>query len=204
MGFSKAQLKKDIKKVFEDMQSDDDFAEGLAKACKDFGESGEVTTTDAGTVSSGVFAGSGSGGLTLSDSLMAEPIKTCCATMKTITTGGDELLATAIGTGILAMTSVGTVNTDVTGVTTSPQGSPVPPSSGKAKGTITCQNADLISSLIQCFKDMKDNAFNEGFDGDDYFAGEMADYVNDYFTAGVIATSGQGALSGTTGAGSIS
>jgi hypothetical protein len=146
----------------------------------------------------------GSGGLTLSDSLMAEPIKTCCATMKTITTGGDELLATAIGTGILAMTSAGTVNTDVTGVTTSPQGSPVPPSSGKAKGTITCQNADLISSLIQCFKDMKDNAFDEGFDGDDYFAGEMADYVNDYFTAGVIATSGQGALSGTTGAGSIS
>lgn len=204
MGFNKDQLKKNIKKVFEDMQNDNDFAEGLAKACKDFGESGEITTTDAGTVSSGVFAGSGNGGLTLSDSLMTDPIKTCCTTMKTITTGGDELLATAIGTGILAMTSAGTVNTDVTGVTTSPQGSPVPPSSGKAKGTITCQNADLISSLIQCFKDMKDKAFDEGFDGDDYFAGEMADYVNNYFTTGVIATSGQGTLSGTVGTGFIS
>lgn len=204
MSFNKAQLKKDIKNVFEDMQNDSDFAEGLAKACKDFGESGEIITTDTGTVSSGVFAGSGSGNLTLSDSLMSEPIKTCCATMRTITTGGDELLANAIGSGILAMTSAGVVNTDVTGITTSPEGSIVPPSSGNAIGTITCQNTTLISNLIECFKNMRDKAFTEDFDGDDYFAKELADYINTYFTSGIIATRGQGEISGAIGSGSIS
>ena len=127
MGFDKSQLKKDLKKAFNDMKSDSDFAEKLSKACKDFGESGEVTTTDAGTVSSGVFAGSGSGSLSLSDSLMSSPIKACCELMKSLTSGGDAKLAEAIGAGILAMTSAGTVTTNVSGVTTSPQGSPVPP-----------------------------------------------------------------------------
>lgn len=204
MGFDKSQLKKDLKKAFNDMKSDSDFAEKLSKACKDFGESGEVTTTDAGTVSSGVFAGSGSGSLSLSDSLMSSPIKACCELMKSLTSGGDAKLAEAIGAGILAMTSAGTVTTNVSGVTTSPQGSPVPPSSGTAKGTITCTNADLIKGLKDCFQDMKGRAFEKGFDGDDYFAGELSDLVNDYFTAGAIVTSGQGALSGTAGSGAIS
>jgi hypothetical protein len=204
MGFDKSRLKKDLKKAFKDMESDSDFAEKLSKACKNFGESGEVTTTDAGTVSSGVLAGSGSGSLSLSDSLMSSPIKTCCTQMRSLTSGGDVKLAEAIGAGILAMTSAGIVSTDVSGVTTSPQGSPVPPSSGTAKGTIACTNADLIKGLKDCFQDMKDRAFEKGFDGDDYFAGELSDLVNDYFTAGVIATSGQGALSGTAGSGTIS
>jgi hypothetical protein len=51
---------------------------------------------------------------------------------------------------------------------------------------------------------MKDRAFEKGFDGDDYFAEKLSDLVNDYFTAGSIATSGQGALSGTAGSGTIS
>lgn len=205
MAFNESKLKTDIQKVFRDMQSDDDFCEGLASLCQEFGESGDIVTTDTGTVSSGVFSGSGSGGLTLSDSLMSEPLKTACIEMKKgEMQNGDDYLAEEIGKAIKAMTDSGEVNTDVTGVTTSPQGQTVPPSSGKAKGTITCSNADLIQGLKDCFASMKSRYAEESFDGDEYFASELASLVHSYFTAGVIATSGQGELNGTTGTGSIS
>lgn len=204
MAFNKSKLKSDILSVFTTMQSDSDFATGLAKSCKDFGESGKVTTTDTGTVSSGVFSGSGSGSLSLDSSLMSSPVLTCCNALRNTQSGGDTLLAQAIGAGILAMTTAGTVETDVTGVTTSPAGSAVPPSSGKAKGKITCSNASLIEGLQNCFTDMKDRAFEEGFDGNDYMAQKIADNVYSYFKNGAITTAGQGALSGTVGSGSIS
>lgn len=206
MAFVESKLKNDLQFVFNAMknQNKDDvyFAEGLAKACKDFGESGDIVTTDGGTVSTGVFVGSGKGSLTLDDSLMANLIKTCCTQMKN-GQGDDTTLANAIGNGILAMTNAGEVNTNVTGVTTSPQGSPVPPSSGSAKGKIACVNTSLISGLIKCFKDMKDKYADEGFDGDALFAGQLASLVNSYFKQGVIATNGTGALSGSAGSGTI-
>lgn len=211
--FDKQQLEDDLNDVFSDMKTrahDDDFdgdkyfAEGIAKAVKDFGESGEVTTDDSGTVSSGKFEGSGEGSLSLTASDMSSPIKTECNKMKQ-GNGNDNSLAQAIGDGILAMTSrADVVSTNVTGVTTSPQGSTVPPSSGKAKGTITCDNTDLIQGLKDIFSDMKTKAHDEGFNGDEYFAEEFADLVYDYFTNGTIDTSGEGALEGTTGTGSIS
>lgn len=201
---NKSKLKSDIKKVFTDMTSDDDFANGLAKACKDFGESGSIVTTDGGTVSSGVFAGSGSGNITLTSSLMASPIKTCCVTMTSLTSGGDDLLATALGNGLLAMTNAGKVETTVTGSTTSSGGSQVAPYGGTAKGTISCSNTALIKALKDCFKDMKDRAFEKGFDGDDYFATKLSDNVYTYFTNGSVTTSGQEDLTGVTGLGTIS
>ena len=208
--FNKDTLESDLNAVFSGMKeagenaSDNDFAEGIADAVKAFGESGEVATSDGGTVSSGVFSGSGQGSLSLTASDMYNPIKTACNKMRQ-GQGNDNTLAQAIGDGILAMTSKeNVVATNVSGVTTSPQGSTVPPSSGTAKGTITCNNADLIQGLKDTFSDMKTKAHDEGFDGDEYFASNLADLVYDYFTAGTIETHGEGALSGTTGTGSIS
>lgn len=204
MAFNKQTLINDLKKVFSDMESNDDFANGIAKACKDFGESGTVVTVDVGAVSSGAFTGSGSGSLSLSDSLMSSPIITCCESMNNMIDGGDTLLANAIGNGLLAMTTAGSVKTNVVGTTISPTGSPVPPTSGTAEGKIVCQNAPVISALISCFKDMKDKAHNNGFSGDKHFAEKMADCVSAYFISGVITTNGQGALAGATGSGTIS
>ena len=208
--FNKNTLENDLNDVFSDMKeagenaSDDDFAEGIADAVKAFGESGDVATSDSGTVSSGYFEGGGEGSLSLTASAMYNPIKTACNKMRH-GQGNDDTLAQAIGDGILAMTSkANVVSTSVSGATTSPQGSPVPPSSGTAKGTITCNNTDLIQGLKNTFYDMKTKAHDEGFYGDEYFASNLADLVYDYFTAGTITTHGEGALSGTTGTGSIS
>lgn len=208
--FDKSQLEDDLNDVFSGMKeagenaSDDDFAEGIADAVKAFGESGDVATSDSGTVSSGYFEGGGEGSLSLTASAMHNPIKTACNKMRH-GQGNDNTLAQAIGDGILAMTSkANVVSTNVSGVTTSLQGSPVPPSSGTAKGTITCNNTDLIQGLKDTFSDMKTKAHDEGFDGDEYLASNLADLVYDYFTAGSIETHGEGALSGTTGTGSIS
>lgn len=206
MSFDVSQLKSDLYNAFQQMESDDDFADGLSKAIKDFGESGDITTVDAGQVSSGTFSGSGSGGLKLTDSLCSAPIKIACQSMLAMTEGGDTVLANAIGNGVQAMVSAGTVETDVVGTTIAPPptSAPVPPYSGKAKGTISCQNASLIAKLISVFSDMKSRYDEEGFDGDDYLADEMSKEVKSYFTSGIISTNGTGELSGTTGSGSIS
>lgn len=220
MAFNKTQLENDLKKVFSNMLdkkdkvTDDDFADGISKACKDFGESGSITTVDTGAVSGGAmtFVGKGSGSLSLNDTLMSTPIKTCCTTMQKLTEGGDSLLATAIGTGILAMTTAATVETDVSGTATNPTTGATTTMSGKAKGKIVCVNASLIQSLNSCFTNMYNKKFdksykdeyNPNFDGDAYFAKEMASAVHTYFTSGSITTSGTGTLLGTVGTGSIS
>lgn len=211
--FNKATLKSDLESVFSQMKQagenakDTDFANGIADACKSFGESGTITTSDGGTLSSGagVFAGSGTGSLSLTASFMSSPVITACNAMKSMTSGGDIKLAEAIGSGILAMTSQNdVVSTNVTGGTTNPAGSVVPPSSGSAKGTITCDNSDLIQGLKDAFTSMKNHANESGFDGDVFLASEMSDLIESYFKSGEINTEGSGALSGSSGAGSIS
>lgn len=205
MPFVSATLENDLKKVFKDMKdagedaSDDDFADGIAAACKAFGETGMVTTTDVGAVSAGAFTGAGTGTLKLDDSLMASPIKSACSSMKNMTEGGDNVLAAAIGNGLMAMTSAGEVNTNVTG-TVIPPNPPTPvPLAGTAKGTITCVPAPVISGLQAAYASMK--SMTDG--GDDFLASQMATLINAYFAAGIIATQGSGALAGSIGTGVI-
>lgn len=206
MALVKATLENDIKQVFKNMAdagenaSDDDFASGIAKACADFVESGLVTTVDAGTVTSGIFAGSGTGNVSVDTSVMENILITACSSMKSMTSGGDNVLASALANGFVAMTTAGTVDTDIVGVTTSPMGSVVPPSSGKGKGTITCQSAGILSSLNTAFSSMK--TMTAG--GDDIFASALASAIETSVKAGVIVINGQGALTGTTGSGTIS
>lgn len=209
MALVKSKLKQNLQNIFYKMREDSSkatdeyFSDEVAKACKSFGESGDIVTVDTGAVSSGSFIGSGSGSITLNSSLMASPILACCNLMKQ-GLGDDTTLANAIGNGVLAMTKAGQVDTDVVGVTTSPTGSPVPPSSGSAKGTISCNNSSLISGLIDCFRDMKNKYKDEGFDGDDYFADKLSSLMDSYFKSGSVSTSGTGVLMGTSGTGTMS
>lgn len=203
-------LENAFKKVFSDMKeagenaTDEDFSEGISKAVKDYIDAGNITTVDAGTVSSGVFAGAGTGSTTSKDSLMDNVVLPATVTMKQMTSGGDNILATAIFNGLKALHQASEVNTDITGTTTSPQGSPVPPTSGKGKGTgLTCIDSGFVDSVNQIFSDMNTRKDEEGFDGDAYLAEQLAIVTNKYIATGTVTTSGQGALTGVTGNGKI-
>lgn len=213
MAFSQSQLESDISDVFtymyenrEDIEDGDEyFSEGIAEAIKDFGETGDVVTADAGTVSTGAFTGTGSGSISLDSSLMSAVILSCCNQMYEDRDGDSDTLAQAIGDGIDAMVLAGEVSTDVTGTTINPSsGATVEPSSGTATGTLTCDSSSLISGLKTAFNSMYSRRTESGFDGDAYFAEQLASFVYSYFTSGTVTTSGESALSGTVGTGTIS
>lgn len=219
MALVKNNLISDLKAIFKKMKDDgedasnSDFSEGIASACKSYIEAGDITTIDGGTVSSGVFAGSGSGSITLDDSLMSDEIDSAIADMQDMTSGGDAVLADAIFSGLNEMISKGEVETDVKGSTTSPSGSLVEPTSGTAKGKgLTCTDGitedpnnpkDFVGKLKKVFQDMIDKRNDEGFNGDNYLAEQLADIINTYIATGTVTTSGQEALSGVTGTGKI-
>lgn len=214
MALVKNDLISDLKATFKKMKdagehaSDSDFSSGIANACKDFIEAGTITIVATGTVSSGVFTGGGSGSISLTSSKMSKVIDTATASMKNMTSGGDDVLASALFSGLNAMISAGTVEIDVTGTTVSPSGSPVEPTSGKTKGTgLTCTDGvspkDFVSKTKKIFKDMIDKRNDEGFNGDNYLAEQLADVINTYIATGTVTTSGQGALAGVTGTGKI-
>lgn len=214
MSLVKNDLISGLKDTFKKMKdagedaSDSDFSSGIADACKAFIEAGDITIVATGTVSSGVFTGGGSGHISLESSKMSTVIDTATASMKDMTSGGDDVLASALFSGLNAMISAGTVEIDVSGATVSPSGATVPPSSGKTKGTgLTCIDGaspqDFVSKTKKIFKDMKDRTTESGFNGDNFLAEQLADVINTYISTGTVTTSGQGALSGVTGTGKI-
>jgi hypothetical protein len=124
--------------------------------------------------------------------------------MKEMTSGGDNVLATAIFNGLKALHQASEVSTNITGTTTSPQGSSVPPTSGKGKGTgLTCIDRGFVDSVNQIFSNMNSRRDEEGFDGDSYLAEQLALVTNSYIATGTVTTSGQGVLAGVTGNGKI-
>lgn len=198
MALNKATLENNLSDTFLDMESDSDFASGIASACKSYVEGGTVTTIDGGTISSGVFAGNGSGSASVSDSLMSAQINTAIAQMKQVTSGGDNILANGIFNGLKAMLAQASVSTNVKGNVT--QGSSTSYMEGTASGTgITCTDAGFVSSLLDCFDEMKDKTSG----GDSYFASQLADIINTYVSTGQVVTGGQGAIEGSAGSGSI-
>lgn len=211
MALDKSQLESDLLSTFQDMKSagenakDSDFSAGVATACKDFVEGGNIIIVAGGKVSSGTFAGGGQGNISLKDSLMKSAIDTATATMKTLTSGGDAILASAIFSGLSAMLTAGEVEVDVEGTTVSESGSAVPPSSGTTKGTgLTCTDSGFVASLNSVFSDMNSKTSEEGFDGDEYLAEKLADIINTLVATGTVITSGEGELEGVTGTGAIS
>lgn len=207
MALNKAQLQSDFEDVFESMTdgNEDTFPNGISNAVVTFVSGGQVSTQDAGTVTGGTYAGSGTGKLTVTASACAAIIKAACTAMKTMTSGGDDYLAEEMGKGFKKMADDGVVTTTVTGVLTPPPpATPISPYGGAAKGSISCSEATLVSKLKLLFKKMYNQREEEGFDGNKEFAKELANEINSFYTSGTISTQGQGNIEGSTGSGSIS
>ena len=207
MALNKAQLQSDFEDVFESMTdgNEDTFPNGISNAVVTFVSGGQVSTQDAGTVTGGTYAGSGTGKLTVTASACAAIIKAACTAMKTMTSGGDDYLAEEMGKGFKKMADDGVVTTTVTGVLTPPPpATPISPYGGAAQGSISCSEATLVSKLKLLFKKMYNQREEEGFDGNKEFAKELANEINSFYTSGTISTQGQGNIEGSTGSGSIS
>lgn len=207
MALNKAQLQSDFEDVFESMTdgNEDTFPNGISAAVVTFVSGGVVSTTDAGTVSGGTYAGSGTGKLTVTASACAEIIKKACTAMKTMTSGGNDYLAEEMGKGFRKMADDGVVITTVTGVLTPPPpATPVSPYGGAAKGSISCSEATLVSKLKALFQKMYNQREQEGFDGNKEFAKVLATEINSFYTSGTISTDGQGNIAGSSGSGAIS
>jgi len=201
MAFSVSALENDLLAVFNSMTGGDDheFSGGITDAFKAFVESGEPSTSDYGTISTGVFTGASTDGtITVSSTDCASIIYSACEYAKEHDTGGDNYIAEKIAEGLQDMTDKAVVETQVSGNTVPP--TPPPPSiptSGTAKGGITCTTASVAEGLKSVFGLMR--SMTSG--GNTYLAQEMAVLVNTCLLAGVVSTQGQGNLSGSTGTG---
>ena len=208
MAFVVSKLENDLKKVFSDMKDAgenvtvDMFTDGIAQACADFVQTGSVTTVDTGTIPAGTFTGSGTGQITVQASLLKSALDIACNAMSSMPEGGDDVLANALGSGMFAMSGAAVVDTNIVGTVVSPSGVPSP-ISGTGKGVIVCVQAPLVSSITSCFSLMKQNAGNEGFDGDSYFASELSKAVLTYWTSGTITVNGLAPLVGSVGSGTV-
>lgn len=205
MAFVVSTLQKDIKDVFDSMTNGDNtvFANGIANAVVTFVGTGIVSTTDGGTVSGGVYVGSGTGSLFVTATKCAKIIKDACEAMMNMSSGGNDYLAEQIGAGIKQMADDGQVITTVTGTLTPPSSSPITPYGGTAKGTIKCSETALVADLKSVFADMWDNRGDDEYDGNLEFAKKLAQAVNTFWTNGLISTDGEGNIAGSKGTGSI-
>lgn len=215
MALDKGQLQDDLYAVFTAMKeaeqaTDEDFADGIANAVCDYIKGGTVTTLDGGTISGGTFVGSGSESLssnsTLSPDNCASIILNACTNMHRMDSGGDDHLAEEIGKGIKKMSTDLVITTSVTGTLTPPSSSPVtpyPPDGGEAEGSISCDESSLVSALKSLFSSMYLNKDDEDYDGDLEFAKELASKTEEFWTQGVVSTSGKNDLEGSSGSGSV-
>lgn len=215
MALDKKQLQDDLYAVFTAMKeaeqaTDEDFADGIAEAVCDYIKGGTVTTIDKGTVSGGTFAGGGSEDLssnsTLSPDNCASIILKACTKMHNMTSGGDNYLAEEIGKGIKKMSTDLVITTSVTGTLTPPSSSaitPYPPDGGEAEGSISCDESSLVSALKSLFSSMYSNKDDEDYDGDLEFAKELASKTEEFWTQGVVSTSGKSDIEGSSGSGSV-
>lgn len=206
MALDKDTLETAISGVFSSMGSSGDnsvFSNGITNAIVAFVLAGDVSTTDGGTVPAGVFSGSGEGKLVVTPTKCAKTIKDACDLM-TDSAHGNDFLAEQIGAGIKQMADDGVVTTTVSGECVTPQGSVIAPYGGVATGSITCNSASLVASLKSVFAEMYANKSVTGYDGNAEFASALADAVNAFWTSGVVSTSGEATIEGSTGAGVIS
>jgi hypothetical protein len=186
-----------LKTVFNDMSGDDrKFSDAFAAAVKDYAESGHIATVDTGTVSAGVFAGAGSGSVTLTASDCADIVY--AGTQAMSGTGGNDVLAAKMAEGVDAMIANGSVGTGVSGACTPPSG-PAFTLSGSAEGAMAGVPAPMEAAFFSAFEAM--NAMSEG--NNDYMAARCAAAIDGYLTGAAVSTEGQGALAGSAGAGKM-
>ena len=194
MALVSATLQADLYSAFNAMNdiTDDSgnryMAEKVAKAISDFVRTGQVTSTDAGTASDGgVYAGSGTGSMQISESNLKGKLQT---TFEAKYENND--LATHIASDIDDVCSASnTCSTTTTGTSTIPGTSPHP-ASGSGKGTFTGAKVTIETKLKSCFSSM--NSMVTG--GNMYFAQEFAVAVYNYLKNGTIAITLQAPMSG--------
>jgi hypothetical protein len=202
-GFQKMSLpfsnfKNSLKTIFNNMSGDDrKFADGFAAAVKDYAESGKIATTDAGTVSAGVFTGAGEGGITVTASDCADIVYAGTQAMQG--TGGNDILAAKTAGGVDTMIVNGKIETSVSGTCTPPSGPPFL-LSGTAEGTMTGLPAPMEAAFFSAFEAM--NSMSEG--NNDYMALQCAMAIDAYLTKAAANTKGKSALSGSIGVGKMS
>ena len=194
MALVSATLQADLYSAFNAMNdiTDDSgnryMAEKVAKAISDFVKTGQVTSTDAGTAGDGgVYAGSGTGSMQISESNLKSKLQT---TFEAKYENND--LATHIASDIDDVCSASnTCSTTTTGTSTIPGTSPHPVS-GSGKGTFTGAKATIETKLKSCFSSMN----NMVTGGNMYFAQEFAVAVYNYLKNGTIAITLQAPMSG--------
>lgn len=197
MSLKQSDLEDDLKEAFATMQNDADFARLVSVAVARYAESGDITTTDAGQVSAGTFSGSGTGKISVDSSFCEGILVSATDSMKSMTSGGDALLAGQLAAGIDAMMAAGTVTTEVSGTATPPPPASPVPVSGTATGTFTGNPALIQGVMAGAFPVMM--GMVEG--GNDFFAVQLATCVTSYLNAGIISTNGTGAVAGSVGTG---
>lgn len=210
MALVKSVLSSDILEVFKSMKDnyktegydgDKEFCEGLGKAFKDFGESGSISTIDAGTVSAGTFVGTGTGSLSLDST---ETIKTLKSAVKAMKEDGkdDDYLAGQIKKSLQDMYDASDiVSTTVNGAITPPSGSVITVTGASGKGTIECDFSSVESGLKDFFALMRD-IDNGKTDSD--LADKIADLVYNAVKSGIVSTNDENEIAGASGYGTIS
>lgn len=197
MSLKQSDLEDDLKEAFATMQNDAAFARLVSVAVARYAESGDITTTDAGQVSAGTFSGNGEGKISVDSSVCEGILVSATDSMKSMTSGGDALLAGQLAAGIDAMMAAGTVTTEVSGTATPPPPASPVPVSGSATGTFTGNPALIQGVMAGAFPVMM--GMVEG--GNDFFAVQLATCVTSYLNAGIISTNGTGAVAGSVGTG---
>ena len=129
MALVKATLQSALEILFSSMSdnaTNKDFADGIANAVVAFVSTGTVSTTDTGTVTGGVFAGSGTGTITVTANGCSKIIQDACSYMLNKTDDktfdGEAYLATELGKAFKKMSDDATVITTVSGTLTTPSG----------------------------------------------------------------------------------
>lgn len=190
-------LKSDLYDVFTaDGMTNDDFADGIGDAIKSFVSSCSLTPSSpvagADTSPAGTFSGSATVSWQITGSKIASKIKSVMQDMNDQKKGDDDL-AQAICDGIEDDAVQWTAS--LSGTTTTTTTPPVQtPSSDQAVVNSVFVIAPVLSGLKSCFTTMK-NMINEGDDGDDYFATQMASLVESYYKSSVNTGQGQTHLS---------
>lgn len=212
MPLVKATLSSNILSVFTKMKNqagqqgfdgDKEFSDGLAKAFKDFGESGSITTTDSGTIPSGVYIGAGTGSLKLDDTSCKQTLLTACHKMKN-NHKDDDYLAEQIASALSDMYGASNVvETKSSGSATNPSGVVTPIVNASWKGTITISFAVFETSLKAYFAQMKQDGENGATVTDNALANKIADLLYTAVKSGVVNTQGSGDTSGGVGVGTI-
>lgn len=198
MSLNPADLTQKLEEIFSAMEDDEYFADEFSKAVADYAESGTISTTDTGAVSGGNFSGSGTGSIKVDSSICKDILFAATQTMKTMTAGGDALLAAQAAAGVDSMMSAGKVATVVTGTLTPPSPAPpITPYGGAAEGSFSGNSATIQATLVPCFAAML--GMTAG--GNAFFAAQAAASITSYLAAGTISTNGKGNIEGSSGNG---